>query len=363
MSYYQSTGGRLRLINLLLFGSETPLNADDSEGESELDENGLETQRTPSKRIKKSTESTRKRKRKQSNLADVVAKVRELYLEDLRSGAREIYPLGRIVEDMQVLCAAIHSAFEAGYISDMTFRIELQSILSALLGNSNAPFNKAISEIPEDKRAEEWEEASLLLAVSLLLYNFCLSYSGGAKAQTIEIVLWFRHLLSFAPRTHVNEVLDDLDRQLPNLKNGVFWMHSSLSSQIELNPFQVFLKELVERTYAVLDFEKAIPIIEPTSLRAHELNEDDRVVHQMPDRQLRVGFAEEVPDHPGELQVWIRQNPFDAILPSEGGSHMARPKGSPYSVFHFSDLLSFVEEAKMENSENVIETLDKLTAS
>jgi hypothetical protein len=245
----------------------------------------------------------------------------------------------------------------------MTFRIELQSILSALLGNSNAPFNKAISEIPEDKRTEEWEEASLLLAVSLLLYNFCLSYSGGAKAQTIEIVLWFRHLLSFAPRTHVNDVLDDLDRQLPNLKNGVFWMHSSLSSQIELNPFQIFLKELVKRTYSLLEFEKAIPSIKPSSLRAHDLDDDDRVVHQMPDGQLRVGFVEEVPDHPGELQVWIRQNPFDAILPIEGSSHMPRPKGSPNSVFHFSDLLSCVKDAKIENSGNVIETLNKLTAS
>ena len=36
LSYYQSTGGRLRLINLLLFGSETPLNADDSEGETPI---------------------------------------------------------------------------------------------------------------------------------------------------------------------------------------------------------------------------------------------------------------------------------------------------------------------------------------
>ena len=39
----------------------------------------------------------------------------------------ENYPLGRLVEDLLVLCAAIHSSFESGYISKTDFRIEINT--------------------------------------------------------------------------------------------------------------------------------------------------------------------------------------------------------------------------------------------
>jgi hypothetical protein len=107
--------------------------------------------------------------------------------------------------------------------------------------------------------------------------------------------------------------------------------------------------------------QKAVPTIKPSRLSAHDLDENDKVVHQLPDGQLKVGFAEEDFHHPGQLQVWIRENPFDAILPNDGSSHMARPRGSLNSVFHFSDLLSCMKDAKIASADKAIEILSDLT--
>jgi hypothetical protein len=361
VSYYQTTGGRLRLINLLLFGSEAPLNADNTEGESELDETLDETQR--SFRAKEQKETRIHKERKHAGLAEVISKTRELYLEQLQRGDHESYPLGRTVEDMKVLCAAIHSALESGYISESDYRMEIQSVLLTFLGNPNAPFIKALSQVPEEKRLEEWEEIPLLLLIGLLLYNFCLSYSEGEKIQTAEAILWFRHLLPFAPRDHVFHVINDLDRQLPMLKNGVFWLQDALGSQIELNPFQNFFRDLVRSTYSILEFERALPIIEPALISAHDLDDDDKVVHQSPEGQLKFGFAEETVHPQGHFQVWLRENPFDLTLPSFGGTHLTRPRGSINSVFRFCNLLSCVKKAKIQNADEAISILRKLSDS
>jgi len=192
LSYYQSTGGSLRLINLLLFGAETPQNADNTEGESELDETLDDSHR--SFRLREQKETQISKKRQHEGLSDVVSKASELYLEQLQRDDRddiESYPLGRLFEDMQVLCAAIHSGFESGFISGVNYRAEIQSVLLAFLGNQNAPFIRALSQVPKEKCLKEWDETPLLLQVVLLLYNFCLSYSEGEKIRTAEAILWF----------------------------------------------------------------------------------------------------------------------------------------------------------------------------
>lgn len=361
ISHYESTGGRLRLINFLLFGSETPVNTNDTEGESELDENLVNTPRAFRARMPK--ESNFPKKRKHSGFAEVVSKVRKLYIEQLQSDDNEGYPLGRIVEDMQVLCAAIHSAFESGYISGICFRMEIQSVLLAFLGKRNAPFVQALSQVPIEKRLEEWEETPLLLFIGLILYNLCLSYSDGKKIQGSEAILWFRHLLPLAPPIHVTKVINDLDRQTPMLKNGVFWLQDALSSQIEFNPFQYFFNDLVKSTYTILNFENALPKIRPVLLNLNEINKDDRVVYQSPEGHLKVGFAEET-DHPqGHLQVWLRENPFDTPLPSSNNTRISRPRSAINSVFLFRDLLSNIDRTKIENADEAISILIQLADS
>jgi hypothetical protein len=134
-------------------------------------------------------------------------------------------------------------------------------------------------------------------------------------------------------------------------------MHNSLSSQIELNPFQEFLEDMVENTYALLEFEKVVPPIKQSSLNAHDLEDDDRVVQQLPDGQLKIGFAEYLQ---GQLQVWLRENPFDLVMHPKNSCHMARSKGSINSTFHFSKLLSIAKEAKIASGDKAIEILEKI---
>jgi HKD family nuclease len=360
LSFYQATGGRLRLINLLLFGSESPTNADDDEGESDLDEHSGEINIPVRNRKVPQTQKIRK----QVRLTEITAKARKSYLEQLHPEdieGQQVYPLGRLAEDMLVLSAAIHSAFESGYLSQMDYRTEIKTVLMAFLGNSNAPFVKALSIAEEKDSAEDWEEIPLFLFICLILYNLSLAHADGGKIQTEEVTLWFRHLLPFVPKEHVSYVINDLDRQLPMLKNGVFWIQNAFAAQIASNPIKDFIKDLVRMTYSILDFEKVLPKIENSVVSESDLYEDDKVVYQSLDGHLKVGFAEET-EQQGNCQVWLRENPFDP-MPESGDRNFERPRGSIASVFPFKRLLAYVKDVNDLKANEAVLTLRKIADS
>ena len=66
-----------------------------------------------------------------------------------------------------------------------------------------------------------------------------------------------------------------------------------MASQIVLNPFQIFIKDLVSISYSILELERGLPTIKSSPINVNGLDEDDKVAHQSPDGQLKVGFAED----------------------------------------------------------------------
>ncbi len=146
------------------------------------------------------------------------------------------------------------------------------------------------------------------------------------------------------------------------LKNGVFWLHNALASQIVLNPFQIFIKDLVRISYSILELERVLPTIKSPPINVNDLDEDDKVVHQSPDGQLKVGFSEEAEQQQDGLQVWLRENPFDR-MPGTSDRYITRQRGSINTVVPFRKLLLCAEDAKVQNVDEAILTLKRLADS
>jgi len=137
-------------------------------------------------------------------------------------------------------------------------------------------------------------------------------------------------MIPFIPHEHVSYVLNDLDRQLPMLKNGVFWIKNAFAAQIASNPIKDFIRDLVRMTYSTLNFENSLPKITISVVGGLDIDEDDKVEYQSLEGHLKVGFAEET-DQPGNFRVWLRENPFDP-KPESCDMYLGRSRGCKFHI-------------------------------
>jgi len=354
---FQRTGGSLRLINLLLFGSEKVSAADADDGESGADEDA------PSGKVDapEPGKTGSKHQHKRIDLAEIAATATAEYLSWLRRKSSGEIPAGRLVEDMQVLCAALHSAFAMEQLGLAEMRKELNRVLRAFLGGDGAALPTTLKRISGEELAQLLVDSHVLQLVALLLYNYGIAFAQEARVDTDELLLWFQHVLKRLPREVVESSAREIERFVPLLRRGVFWMEEQWAAQLSLNPFANFYRDLVGKTYLYLELSESLSQHANTGVPKRCDGDELSVVQVQGKGFVRPGFAEY--EEGTAKAVWLREHPFDQPEAPSDGAHCARIRTQPDKVASMEEICAKLSAEQRERFSQGLEILEKLANS
>ncbi len=238
-SYRHLTGLSPGLIRGLLFGDDSGVDVDASEGESEESyvEQAIVEREDRDVRFRPATF-------RQARFSATIGTVSALYLEQFTSDDAPTRSAARLLEDLAVLAGLLHYSVQGEACAVRDFRFELIQLMRAFVGWRSSPLTSALRRLSPEERFDLLERESVLLLLGLLLYNACLvDVECEVDAVRSDFFchhpeLWMRNVVREVGVVSAAAVLESFDRRQGALRTGILWLSSMLPQSATLLPFK-----------------------------------------------------------------------------------------------------------------------------